>query len=460
MIAELSGGTLLFGDSNSDEILAELSPAVSRGGGEIDRKTPTALLARFTDALGALRSAAEMQHLLAPDAKAPAPTLRIAISPTGRRPDGAPPAPRETTALLAVAAPGEILATPDVILSIPARERLGLVLREEIRPRGTASELKCYQLVWATEATTPLMAQPEALDSRMRLETDQSEWIVSAVDPVLRIGRDIECEICVDSRRVSRQHARLEHREGKTLLIDTSRNGTEILRDGRLMAIVRAETVVLDGHGILRPTAALDAEIAFTQEVASGTGWEAIGQAADHQNRFQREGEYWTVRFANTTARMKDAKGLHALARLLTSPGSEVAAIDLVEPAGSRGITQAPTGPTLDDKAKDAYRARLAELQAERLEAEEFNDPLRGARAQEEAERLTQELSRAVGLGGRDRQEGDSAERARVTVTLRIRSALDRLEKAHPELGEHLRGAIHTGRFCKYAPSSTFTWKT
>jgi hypothetical protein len=62
------------------------------------------------------------------------------------------------------------------------------------------------------------------------------------------------------------------------------------------------------------------------------------------------------------------------------------------------------------------------------------------------------ELSRAVGLGGRDRRAGSASERARVAVTRAVRQAMARISEQHTELGEHLDRTIRTGTYCSYLP--------
>ena len=68
------------------------------------------------------------------------------------------------------------------------------------------------------------------------------------------------------------------------------------------------------------------------------------------------------------------------------------------------------------------------------------------------------ELAHATGLGGRSRRLGDVTERARSTVTARIRDAVGRIERAHPQLGRHLRASIVTGARCSYRPAETVRW--
>ena len=55
---------------------------------------------------------------------------------------------------------------------------------------------------------------------------------------------------------------------------------------------------------------------------------------------------------------------------------------------------------------------------------------------------------------------GDPAERARTTVTSRVRDAIARIDAELPELGRHLRASVRTGIYCVYAPETPTTWET
>jgi non-specific serine/threonine protein kinase len=63
-----------------------------------------------------------------------------------------------------------------------------------------------------------------------------------------------------------------------------------------------------------------------------------------------------------------------------------------------------------------------------------------------------QQLTEAVGLGGRDRTFASPAERARINVTKAIRTAIRLVDNQCPPLAAHLDASIQTGRFCSYAP--------
>ncbi len=178
--------------------------------------------------------------------------------------------------------------------------------------------------------------------------------------------------------------------------------------------------------------------------------------AARPTARLRREGPVWALSFGDRTQRVKHQKGLLYLARLVARPHVAVQALDL---AGVAGLADAPPaqdglGPQLDETARAAYAARMRELSAELDEAEEQNDLGRVERARYELEFLRQEVSAAVGLGGRARPTGASSERARTAVTQALRRAIKAVGKAQPELGEHLRSHLRTGRECVYAPDS------
>ncbi len=119
------------------------------------------------------------------------------------------------------------------------------------------------------------------------------------------------------------------------------------------------------------------------------------GEIAGESDRqiIRREGEYWTISFGGVTCRLRDGRGLHHLALLLTHPGAQVSALALERSDGdSRQLDQAPVAPH------------------------------------------------------------DARERARVNVTRAITTVLKRLGTHHPMLARHLGATIKTGTFCSYTP--------
>ena len=182
-------------------------------------------------------------------------------------------------------------------------------------------------------------------------------------------------------------------------------------------------------------------------------------------NLFRPEGEFWTIAYRGATFRLKDAKGLRHLHRLLAAPGHELHVVDLAGtlgdrsdrsagPPGEDGLSVAAddAGALLDPEAKAAYRRRLEDLDAEVDEARAWGDGERVARAEEEIAALAAELARAVGLHGADRKAVSATERARVNVTRAVKAAIERIAEHDRALGHHLSSTVRTGTFCSYRP--------
>jgi hypothetical protein len=189
---------------------------------------------------------------------------------------------------------------------------------------------------------------------------------------------------------------------------------------------------------------------------------------------FLRRDDYWTIRYHGDTAFLKNTRGLQCLACLLRAPGCEFHVSELLstgleahavgaspvmtkEPRRRDGGRFAATGlndcgPILDAQAKLEYRQRLNELRQELENAEQFNDSHRATKARDEIDTISRHLAYAVGLGGRDRKTSSQAERARCTVTKRIKKAIRKIGDAIPSLGQHYVARIKTGYFCSYNP--------
>jgi hypothetical protein len=145
---------------------------------------------------------------------------------------------------------------------------------------------------------------------------------------------------------------------------------------------------------------------------------------------FSKKANIGSVGSEGEDFRLKDTKGLAYLAHLLRHPGVEFHVVDLVggiashreeddtgpsgdglprrdehlEKAGIHVTRLGDAGEMLDEQAKAAYRRRLSELREELEEAKELANVERAEMAEEEIDALTRELSRAVGLGGRNRR--------------------------------------------------------
>ncbi|MEU6618125.1 ATP-binding protein [Streptomyces parvus] len=177
---------------------------------------------------------------------------------------------------------------------------------------------------------------------------------------------------------------------------------------------------------------------------------------------FRRNGPVWQLRWDGVTVHVPDAKGLRDLHSLLGLPGADVPAVRLLAPEGGDLVVAAGQlggDPVLDEEAKRRYKDHLDRLDAEIDRAAARDDAQQVEKYDRERQALLDELRTAAGLGGRTRRLGDQTERARKTVTARIRDTLRKLETLHPALAAHLKASVTTGTTCAYRPEHSPDWR-
>ena len=164
---------------------------------------------------------------------------------------------------------------------------------------------------------------------------------------------------------------------------------------------------------------------------------------------FEAGASVWRVSFAGHEVSLKASKGLGDIARLVARPGEPIAAVELA----GEVVVLASKVDAIDATAKKAYQARLAELDDAIAIAERRGNLDRAAALDTERAVLVDHLAASVGLRGRARTLDDQSERARKTISARIRDAMAHIEHVDAELGAHLRTHIRLGTACVYRPT-------
>ncbi|MBI3801710.1 MAG: hypothetical protein HY268_32675 [Deltaproteobacteria bacterium] len=166
----------------------------------------------------------------------------------------------------------------------------------------------------------------------------------------------------------------------------------------------------------------------------------------------------WTIAYQGTTFHLKNVRGLRYIAHLLRNPYKKFHALELVAmtlaEATEQPVEEQAGQPAraIPYQLRDAYRQQLNDLQDELEEAREFHDTERAARAQEEIDRLVQQLATAMKGDKPNRQAAARAERARINVLKGITSALAKIAVRSPALELYLSTTLKTWVFCTYTP--------
>lgn len=264
LFADLVDSTQLYeriGDSSAFELvsrcLALLRREIEQRGGKVVKHTGDGLMAIFDNADRAACTAIAMN-------------LRLRDSPAGEQPLGlrigffhgpvivsGSDVFGETVNLASrlaeLAAPGRALTTADTwrLLSSDLRRQLReaapRVLRGSSRPLRLF-ELRCESMGDVTVLQEDCADEGKA-DDELRLYLHERTLIVNVSRPVARLGRDPDSDLRVADTRTSRQHAQIELRGDKFMLVDRSINGTYVAANGAKEFLLSREEAVLNGHG-------------------------------------------------------------------------------------------------------------------------------------------------------------------------------------------------------------------
>jgi hypothetical protein len=214
----------------------------------------------------------------------------------------------------------------------------------------------------------------------------------------------------------------------------------------RAAVLAHDATLLADAVGVALPLSGVAPPIVGG---ADADGGERTDDARSSGPSARRVDEMWVITFDGREVQVRHGVGIEHLIRLLELPRQERHVLDL---SGGWAAGERPSSriEVLDDRARQAYRSRIADLRAALDDADADGDAGRSREIQDELDTLTDELRRAMGLGGRARSMNDDNERARVAVTKALRSTIRRIAERHPILGQHLEQTIRTGTFCSY----------
>lgn len=240
--------------------LKRLERVLGAHGGLLIKSLPRGLVAGFDSAEAALIGACEMQRHCAviPQLGDTRLSLKIGIHASIRQHLTRHAVdPAEATAAKLSA----LLDQAGIVLSEQVKENLPGELKEASTPiANDGSAIAAFFVDWnavpaqppyrssARENSTAEKHAPLA-GSSIVLRQGARQFAFDKRQHVIAIGRDMVCDLPINSAKVSRNHARIIYRLGNYLLIDTSTNGTYLYPEGCPASRIRKNMVVLSGKG-------------------------------------------------------------------------------------------------------------------------------------------------------------------------------------------------------------------
>ena len=246
-----------------DRCLKRMERAVEVFGGRIVKSVGDELMAVFDKADEAFQAAIEMQQRVAdlPPVSGVKLAIRVGFShgPVSEK------AGRYSGETVNAAAQLSGLAKPgQVLTSLQAQSVLSPLLKGSthdlgsVEARGKSPGMNIFEAVEPNTSTS--VAKTEAFadepgdnlqGSFLRLRYGGKIVMLNDRKRIIRMGRGAESDIVIHDPRASRNHARIEQRGDRIVLIDNSTNGTFVTMGSKPELFLLNEEFVIHGKGLI-----------------------------------------------------------------------------------------------------------------------------------------------------------------------------------------------------------------
>jgi adenylate cyclase len=158
--------------------------------------------------------------------------------------------------MVKLAKPGQIIAAGECVAPLSAARKALTRVLDKLPVKGRQQEVDVYEILWQQSEELTYMAgrsstvakQPKV---QMRLKYNGKEVTLGPDRELIKLGRDHSSDLVLADRKASREHARIERRRDKFVLVDVSSNGTFVTLQGGPEMVVKREEVVLHGSGTI-----------------------------------------------------------------------------------------------------------------------------------------------------------------------------------------------------------------
>jgi len=234
-----------------------LDKASARHGGAVVKTLGDGMVCVFPHADAAMQAACDMQ-MVAPDASPERLAIKVGFTygpVVLSEGDVFGDTVNVCARLVALGNAGQVLTTQQTVDALSPALRGRCRQMFPIRVRGRHEEIIACNVLWRTDPDlTEINLIPSTLtrtrETVLKLTHQGELRVLRSGGTGMRIGRDKDNDLVIDSHFASRVHARVYAREGHFMLVDQSSNGTYVLVDGNSAEILlRREEAVLGERG-------------------------------------------------------------------------------------------------------------------------------------------------------------------------------------------------------------------
>jgi len=285
MFVDISGSSRLYkelGDAAAVRrvraCLGQLCQVVETHGGRTIKNMGDGLMCDFAGADQALLAAEAMQVAIAGEEGASQANLSIHVGcHLGQVIENSGDLFGDTVNIAAriagVAGAGQIIATQQTVDALGPALQLSVRPLDRVSVKGQTETVAVFDYQWGKHGDSTIVGVPVARVDRWRLKLARGRdevWLDRTSKPnSIVIGRHPDCELTVTDPAASRQHATIEVRGDKFVLVDHSVNGTYVAW-GATETCLKREEMILPPRGRLGLGSSTSAEgvtiLAFSRE--------------------------------------------------------------------------------------------------------------------------------------------------------------------------------------------------
>ena len=266
LFADISGSTRLYeklGNALAADCVALLL-SIMRGsvlacGGRVVQTIGDEILCVFPSAAAATQAAVEMQSRVEMQEPVAGQRLQIHVGlefgpVLEKGQDIFGDCVNVAARMVKLAQPSQIIAGGECVAASGELMKAQTRVLDRLQIKGRQQEVDVYEVLWRQgEDMTTIASRPPSSPRepkvRLRLRHNGKEVVAGPGREQIRLGRESSSDVVINDRKASREHARIERRRDKFVLIDVSSNGTFVTFHGEPEMVVRREEVLLHGRG-------------------------------------------------------------------------------------------------------------------------------------------------------------------------------------------------------------------
>lgn len=266
LFADVSGSTRLYeklGDAEAlravERCLNRMRRVVDGHGGKLIKTIGDEVMTTFPNADAGIQAACEMQHRVTdlPPVSGVKLAIRVGFhfGPAIEENDDVFGDTVNTAARMAsLAKAGQIITTAETLAAVTLS--MGPEVREidALTVKGKAEDVRVFEVLWQEGADLTMKASSIVASysmARLLVRYRDTELTVDGAHGPLTLGRDMSNEVVIKDQRASRNHARIERRRDKFVLVDQSTNGTFLRIAGENEVVLKREEIILRGQGTI-----------------------------------------------------------------------------------------------------------------------------------------------------------------------------------------------------------------